>query len=448
MNFFEASKFSGEIITPNDYNCDRQIWNSSIQKFPSAILYCDSENDVSLAMKYVHENECEFRVRGGGHNYEGFCIEDNELLIDISHLKEIKISYVDNTITVGGGVTNGEIYNYLGKLGYPFPGGTCPTVGLAGYSLGGGWGLSCRLFGLGCDNLVEIKMIDYKGEIVKSNRHLNEDLFWAIRGGGGGNFGIITSLTFRLPPQLSKVTLIDISFKKTSIELLCDIMNEFQCLYENLDRRVNMRCSFRNIIDEGLSCYIFGLFYGAPEELEEILSPLISLDGADITFEYCSFLKAIKKIGSIYNDSEMFKSTGTFANRLYTPEEIYALLSPLEMPPLGSTFAAITLYGLGGAVSDISSCDTAFYYRNSSFIIGIQSVWENPIYATINRAWVSYNLNYLKDITNGFYINFPYYYLDDYEKEYYGENVDKLKEIKSKYDPLNLFSFQESIKPN
>lgn len=440
--------FNGEIVTPNDveYEKDRQVWNRAIQKYPAAILYCASKEDVISALKFCVINNIDFRIRSGGHNYEGYSIGDDVIVIDVSRMKKVNINELDNTVKIEAGVQNSELYEYLGARGYPFPGGTCPTVGVVGYTLGGGWGLSSRLFGLGSDNAVEFELVDYKGNLITANRDCNRDLFWALRGCGGGNFGIVTSITFRLPPKLNKVTLFTIYYQKTSLLEQADIMDVFQNLYETLDRRVNMRTSFYNSEEEGIASFIIGLFYGEVEELKEILEPLLVLPKADSYFEYTTFLNAIQKVGEIYPDSEKFKSTGRFANRLYSKYELLKLASSIQKRAIGSVFAAITFYGLGGAVKDTGKYETAFYYRDSNYIIGVQSVWEDPIYAEESKAWVENRLNFIETITKGSYVNFPYSPLMNYEKQYYGGNLCRLRCINEKYDPLNIFNYPQGIK--
>lgn len=439
--------FNGEIVKPNDieYAEDRQVWNRAIQKYPIAIFYCTSKEDVVSVLKFCIRKNIKFRIRSGGHNYEGYSIGNKLIVIDVSRMKKIAINEFENTVKVQSGVQNNEIYEYLGTRGYPFPGGTCPTVGLAGYTIGGGWGLSCRLFGLGLDNVIEFEIVNYRGKVIIANKDCNSDLFWALRGSGGGNFGIVTSLTFKLPPKLNKVTLFTIYYPKTTALEQANIMNVFQELYQTLDRRVNMRASFYNSKDEGVAAFIIGLFYGDVEELKKILEPLLVLQKAESDFEYTTFLNAIKKIEAIYPESEKFKSTGRFSDRIYSRCELLKLASSIQEKPKGSSYVAITFYGLGGAVKDKGNNETAFYYRNSNYIIGIQSVWEESIYAEINRVWVSTRLNYIKTITEGSFVNFPYSPLINYEKEYYGGNVCRLRCVKEKYDPFNIFRYPQSI---
>ena len=448
MELFKDLCFNGEIVTPNDaeYQGDRQMWNRSIQKCPIAILYCTDKKDVICALKFCVTKNIDFRIRSGGHNYEGYSTGNDLIVIDVSRMKKISINEFNNTVKIEAGVQNSEIYEYLGERGYPFPGGTCPTVAVVGYTLGGGWGMSSRIFGVGIDSVVEFEMVDYKGKVIIANRDCNSDLFWALRGAGGGNFGIITSLTFRLPPKLNKATFFTIYYPDTTTIEQAKIMDIFQKLYQTLDRRVNMRASFYNAESEGLAVFFIGLFYGEVEELREILKPLLVIPNAEVEFEYTSFLNAIKIIGSIYSNGEKFKTEGKFEDRLYSKSELVKLAASIKEKPAGSVYAAVTFYGLGGAVKDKGKYETAFYYRDSNYIISIQSVWEDSAYAKENKKWVASRLNYLEKITKGSYVNFPYSPLKNYEEKYYGGNLDRLKRVKEKYDPFDVFNYPQSIK--
>lgn len=439
--------FKGEIITPNDssYEEDRQEWNRAIQKYPVAIFYCVCKEDVISAVKFCTMRNYKFRIRCGGHNYEGFSTGDRVIVIDVSRLKKIDIDYEKNTVKIEAGVKNRELYEFLAEKGYPFPGGTCPTVGVVGYTLGGGWGLSSRLFGLGLDNLTQAEIVDYRGKALIANRDCNSDLFWALRGAGGGNFGVVTSLIFNLPPKFNKVTLFTIYYAGLGAEEQAIIMNEFQLIMKTLDRRMNIRASFYNSKEEGVAAYLSGLFYGTSKEAEEILQPLLQLPKAQGSFQYLSFIDAIRQVMASYPDSEMFKSTGCFATRIYTIEELLQLTKGLQKVAEGSVFAAVTFYGLGGAVKDTRKEETAFYYRNADYIMGIQSVWEEPEYEDINKRWVASRLRYMKTLTEGFYINFPYSPLSCYGREYYGGNYCSLLNVNKKYDPFNVFKFPQSI---
>ncbi|MDR3594995.1 FAD-dependent oxidoreductase [Clostridium sp.] len=438
-----------EIITPNSdkYEQARQEWNRSIQKYPCAIVYCESYKDVSTAIRFACKNNIPLRIRSGGHNYEGYSIANKALIIDVSKLNKIQINYDENTVTIQGGVNNSQLYNFISSKGYPFPGGACPTVGVSGYALGGGWGYSCRYLGLGCDSLVEIKLINYKGNLITADEYVNSDLFWACRGAGGGNFGVIVSMTFKLPPKVGKVTLFEIHCSNESKAIQIEFLNTWQKWIITADPRINMNGGLYNTKSDGKYIHCRGLFYGTPDELQSILKPFKSIKGVDISAEYLSFLAAINKIGSSYPPFEYFKSTGRFVYKCYTLNEIEDIVDIVNQErPAGSILTSANIYGLGGKVSEVNKFDTAFYYRKARYILSIQSVWESNEYKPENVEWVNKNFNYIYSITNGSYINFPFFPLPSYEHDYYGQNVNALQCIKCKYDPYNVFMFQQGIK--
>ncbi len=440
--------FSGQVITPDDprYEYARQEWNRSIQKYPLAIAYCENNNDVSCAINWATTHDVDIRIRSRGHNYEGFSVGNKVLVIDVSPMNQIQINHYDKTVKVEGGVKNAELYNCVSGEGYPFPGGTCPTVGVAPYTLGGGWGLSDRYFGLGCDSLIELELIDYTGRLIVANSRKNSDLFWACRGGGGGNFGVVVSLTFKLPNKVDRVSLLRVYYEDTPREIQLEFLKVWQKWIHISDDRINLKSSLYNSAEDGIGILVIGIFYGYPEEAKEILEPFYNIEGAQVEIEYMTFLEAITEIEQTYPPYEKFKDTGRFVQRTYSDYELGRIIESINKPrPRGSIYTAISLYGLGGKVSDVNKYDTAFYYRNSRYILGIQSVWEDNSFKAINTRWVEDNFRYIYAITRGSYVNFPYSELWDYEEDYYGENKYRLKQIKRKYDPYNIFNFPQSI---
>ncbi|TQI66423.1 FAD-binding oxidoreductase [Clostridium sp. KNHs216] len=447
MNDRYFSGLTGEVVTSQDpeYQKDRQEWNRAIQKYPLIIVYCYHKLDVSNAVLWSEQHCVPLRIRSGGHNYEGYSTGNSVLIIDVSRMKAISIH--ENTVTVEGGVSNRELYEYVSSKGYPFPGGTCPTVGLSGYALGGGWGLSCRRFGLGCDSLVELELVDYKGKILTASSECNPDLFWACRGGGGGSFGVIVSMTFRLPPKISRVTFVEVYYQNTVEERRAQFLTTWQRWLAQADERITLIASIYHSQEEGYAIYLRGIFYGASQEARIIMEPFTDLEENEASMEEMSFWEAVTIIGNSYPSSQMFKSTGRFVIRPFNESEVYRVTSLLEEVPQGSVYSALTLYALGGKVKEKSSRETAFFYRDAGYIIGIQSVWTNPAYEHSNVDWVNRQFRYLKSVTEGSYVNFPYSGLRDYLDAYYGLNAGRLREIKDQYDPDNIFQFPQSIIP-
>ena len=212
-----------------------------------------------------------------------------------------------------------------------------------------------------------------------------------------------------------------------------------------LDPRITMNISMYNSPQDGLGIFGRGLFYGSAEEAAAVLNPF-ERDGAVLSYEELSFYQAMEKIQSSYPDSEKFQSTGRFVQRMYGAKERMQIAGLIAKQAEGSVYAAVTVYALGGKIREVSPVSTAYFYRDASYIMGIQSVWEDDRYGEINRQWLYPRFQYIKGLTEGSYVNFPYNRLPDYEEEYYGENVCRLRQTESRYDPLHVFSFPQAIR--
>ncbi len=439
---------TGHIFIPANpnYNEARQGYNRAIQQYPLVIDYCSNKRDVANAVNWSRKFNVPLRIRSGGHNYEGYSNGNCTLVIDVSRMNRISLDAYANLLTVEGGVTNRQVYEFVSSRGYPFPGGTCPTVGVSGYVTGGGWGLSCRYLGLGCDSLEEIELVNFKGHFVKANRHYNEDLFWACRGAGGGNFGIIVSMKFRLPPKVEKVTLIEIDYLHEAPEEQETFLKTWQKWLAGADSRITLISRIYNSVDDGLAMLARGIFYGKPNEAKQLLKPFLTFAKVDYSFEYMTFLEAVTIIGSNYPPFEKFQSASRFVMKDFSEGDISKLVGLIRKRPRGSVFAGLSMYTLGGRVREIGLDKTAFFYRNANYIIWLETTWEEDKFAEANKSWVRRQFPTLESVTTGSYVNFPYNHLPNYLKEYYGSHVDFLKEIKKKYDPLNVFTFPQGIR--
>lgn len=445
---YDYSKLTGKVVTKDTftYEEDRLAWNRAIEKFPLAIVYCINEEEISNAIVWARNYSLDIRIRSGRHHYEGYSTGNDVVVIDISKMNNIIVDEDKKIVKIQGGVRNREIYEALGALGYPFPGGGCPTVGVAGLALGGGWGYSSRLFGLTADSMSEVKMIDYSGRAVTASEYTNEDLFWAFRGAGGGNFGVISTMTFKLPEKIKMVTLIEIDYIRTEAQEMIKIFEIWIDFFKDLDRRINLKMGIYNSKDKGKGIKITGLFYGRKEEADEILFPFRNVFKNGIfDLDYMTALEAYRIIQDSHPPYEKYKSSGRFVYNNFDRNTIEEIIKLVDVRADGATYTAVSLYGLGGAVMDKDKEETAFYYRDANFIMGLQSVWEDSKFASPNIEWVKAKLEYIKLITAGAYVNFPSAELENYEKEYFGSNADKLKLIKRKYDPFNVFYFTQGI---
>lgn len=438
-----------KIILPYcpDYHKKRQIFNRSIQKYPCAIIYCEEEEEVKEAVRRAAEQNLIIRVRSGGHNYEGYCTGNQKLVIDTSRLKKIEICRRSHTVRIGSGVTNEELYSFLSLYGYPFAGGTCPTVAAVGLTQGGGWGHSSRMFGLTCDLLTEAELVDPQGELIAADERSHPDLFWALRGGGGGNFGVITSLTYRLLPKFNRVTYVEINYSQISRQTALRFFLAWQKWVREDEIRFTPNSRIFHSAEAGMGIFLRGFFYGTEEEAVRSVQPFLSICKAKAVFRSVTFLEATKIDAAVYPSSETFHFAGRFVRGCYTYAQIDSLLSLIERLASGSIYASVALYALGGAVRETAPWETSFYYRDADYIMGLETVWRNPPAKPDNLAWLKANYGCLHDLTIGSYINFPYLCTNEYMDAYYGKNSQRLKCIKKAYDPCNRFRFPQSIDP-
>lgn len=440
MSTLNCQELTGKVIFPCDaaYNRARQEYNEAINKYPLAICYCLTIQDIVNALLWSEKQGVQVRIRSGGHNYEGYSVGTDKLVIDTSFMNGIKINSEEDTVEVQAGTRLMHLYKTLYNSGYTFPGGTCPSVGISGLVLGGGIGLSTRYLGLTTDSLIEAKMVDANGQLLTANNCCNEKLFWALRGAGGGNYGVVTSYKFHLS-KINKITLFRLRWDNKSARL--EFLRVWQEWLRNLDPRIS---AFGRIYKPGPR--LFGFFYGYPEEARQILEPFLNIPGIIFeNIEYVDFIDAVKVIGAIYPKREAFKATGRFIERQLSHCELENVINIIEAAPT-EVNSFIGLYSLGGAVRTVKTDCTAFFYRQADYIMGISSSWDSEATAPAHKEWVAEGFRYIYTISVGSYVNFPYNNLPHYECAYYGEHLRELRNIKREYDPHNVFEFPQSIK--
>ncbi|HWR43944.1 FAD-binding oxidoreductase [Sporomusa sp.] len=433
---------TGKIVVPGDpeYEQARQEYNIAINKYPSIIVYCFDSRDVANAILWSREQGIELRVRSGGHDYEGYSTGTCKLVIDTSPLNKMQVNTCEDTVAVQAGARLLPLYEYLYKYGFTFPGGTCPTVAISGLVLGGGIGLSTRYLGLTADSLLKATMIDFEGRQLTADNDCNSELFWALKGAGGGNFGVVTEYEFQLKKKVDKITLIQLRWDDNKAARK-KFLQVWQDWLPHLDRRLSL---FGGIYK--LGAWVNAFFYGTWEEARQLLQPLLDIPG--LTFEnikYIPFIDAVKRIAAIYPKREAFQVAGRFVQRHFSQEELEGLIDIIDIAPSVQN-SSIRVYSLGGAVRDIEADETAFAYRQANYIIAVASSWEKKNEAGPHREWVLAGFDYIYPITRGSYINFPYSETPNYQQEYYGRNLRRLQDVKKAYDPCNIFRFPQSIK--
>lgn len=443
----EKTKLTGRVVTPEDaeYEQARINNNLSIPKFPRIIVFCQDTKDVLNALKWVREHHIPFRIRSGRHSYENFSLVDGGLIIDISEMSKIKVNRDTMTAKIEAGANLGQVYNKLWEYGATIPGGTESSVGLVGLTLGGGIGMLTRLFGLTCDNLLEIEMVRADGhkdaELIKANKNHNSDLFWACCGGGGGNFGIVTSFTFKIHP-ISKVSIFSVTWGWDDFEAA---FNAWQNWAPKTDERLTSEIELKSKAANQIIAQ--GEFVGPSSRLKQLLQPLTKAGSpTSIMVKEVPYIEAVRFFDDPSgNKPALRKRSGSFVNTLFPRKAILTMKQFLANAP--NENSGIWHQSLGGAAGRVAPNETAFYYRDAIIAQEYLATWKDPAEERQNIRWIEELRNALSPFTTGDYVNWPDRLIRNWPTAYYGENFNRLREVKTAYDPFNVFKFPQSIPP-
>ena len=443
----KKAKLTGRIVRPGDPDYDEARTNNnlSLPKFPSKIVFCEKTKDVINALRWVRENNEDFRLRSGRHSYENYSLVNHGLIIDVSEMNDITITE-EGTARIEAGANLRKVYRTLWEHGMTIPGGTESSVGLVGLTLGGGIGMLSRSFGLTCDQLLEIEMVAASGqqgaELIRANRQTNSDLFWASCGGGGGNFGIVTSLTFKLQ-AIADVTLFAIVWEWNDFEIAFDAWQKWAPF---TDERITSQIELKS--KEVGEIVVQGIFVGPSSELKKLLRPLRkSGSPTEVWLKEVPYIKAVRFFDVPSGNQPAFrKRSGSFIEKPFPHVAIMRMKQYLENAP--NNKASIWQQSLRGAVGQIASDRTAFYYRNALIAQEYITTWDDVKDEKQNVQWVEELRRMLSPFTMGDYVNFPDQSIENWPTAYYGRNFRRLREVKTKYDPYNVFRFQQSIPTN
>lgn len=457
MNIEELqATFRGRLIQQEDPDYDeaRKVWNGYIDKHPALIAQCSGTADVIDAVKFARKNDIEISVRGGGHNVAGSALCEDGFVIDLSEMRGIHVDASQKLARVQGGATWGDLDRETQVFGLAAPGGVVSTTGVAGLTLGGGLGWLRKKYGLSCDNLHSVEIVTADGKLLTASNTENQDLFWAIRG-GGGNFGIVTSFVFHLHEVGPTVMMCAIMYPIEIAEKVLSTWKEFMISSPD---EISSQALFWAIPDiddfpedaRGKHVIaITAMYAGDPDEgekafqeLREIDSPVIDLSGKiPYTAAQTMFDPFFPKHERYY----YFKSQDLVSLNKETRD---FLIEGAKNRPVASMLLAIWHYG--GKMNRVGSNDTAFASRNTRFLFSVDAIWDDPTDSEEVISWSREFLNKAKHFAgDGMYVNFAGFGEEGEElvQTAYGDNYDRLSKIKTEYDPDNFFHYNQNIKP-
>ena len=444
MSHCKKPELTGRIVLPGEpqYNTARQEFNTFFNRFPLVIVFAQETQDVINAVRWARYHDVPIRMRSGRHNYEGLSVVDAGIVIDVSEMNRVEVDHKHGTATVQTGIRDFALAEALGSEGLAVPNGLCASTGIAGFTLGGGQSILSRPYGLIIDNLLELEMVDANGRVLHANADRHADLFWASRGGGGGNFGICTSFRFRTH-RIDTVAYANINWDLRDLEPVLRTWQDYTA--PGADERLTPILT----IASGLESLLLmqGVFLGSAKELRRLLQPLLRAGSPQkVTIEKIPWLEAVARIAVTQPDSpEPFKSVGPFVNKLLPDEGIATIRRFINNPPTSSV--SVFFHGLGGAVAKVPSEATAYFYRQALSNMSIFATWSTSDGAAPGIRWVEEFRRAMRPFTKGVYVNTPDLSIKDWPKAYYGSNFDRLTRVKAKYDPENVFKFPQSIPP-
>jgi len=453
LDRFEAA-FHGDVIRPDDdaYDDARTVWNGMIDRRPAVIARCTGVADVIDAVGLARETAWPVSIRGGGHNVSGTAVCDDGLVIDCSEMTAVSVDPERRTAWVEAGARWADVDHETQAFGLATPGGVVSDTGVAGLTLGGGLGHLRRQYGLSCDNLRSVDVVTADGEFVTASADEHSDLFWGLRGGGGGAaFGVVTAFEFDCHPVGPAVATCLVFYPGDRVQ---DCLRQYREFAATAPDAVSTLTStgvmydpdlFPAAVADDCKFAVMGCYAGPPEAGERALAPLREL--ADPIVDH----SAVRP----YTDFQRLLDEDYPEGRRYYWKSLYLDGLPAsaidriaywaEAAP--SPLSTVDVWHLGGAIERVDAAESAFAGRHAPFLLGVEANWEDPAADDDNVAWVRDCLDDLRQFSDGAtYLNFPGFFEDEetMRRTTFGAAYERLVEVAETYDPTGVFGRQEN----
>jgi FAD/FMN-containing dehydrogenase len=441
-----SRQVSGSVIGPGDaaYDAARAVHNGLIDRRPAVIVRCRTTNDVVAALAFARRAGLEVSIRGGGHNVAGRAVTDGGVMIDLAEMKDIAVDPDRGTATAGGGVVWGELNEAAAAHGLAVTGGAVSGTGIAGYTLGGGLGWLMGKYGLAADNLLAVELVTAEGDILHVDAVSHRDLFWALRG-GGGNFGVVTSFTYRL----HRVETVVGGLIAHPIEAAPDLLRFYRDAIADCSDDLTVYAGLVHAPDgSGAKLSALVVFHaGEAEAAERELAPFrawgspLVVDVGPMPYPVMNTL-----LDPGFPDGSLNYWLSSFTRGL--PDGLIDIAVE-RFASVPSPMTSILFEHFHGAVTRVGPTETAVPHRDEAWNLLIPSVWTDPGDNDVNIAWGRETFAALRPyFGSGRWLN----YLgddqaDDAVRAAYGPNYNRLVEVKRRYDPDNVFHLNHNIAP-
>jgi FAD/FMN-containing dehydrogenase len=428
---------------------------------PSAVVQAASPGDVATTVRFVADNGITFAVRSGGHAYPGWSTSSG-LVLDVSGLRSVAVDTAQMQARIGAGCPLGTVYQALAAKGVGIPAGSCPTVGMGGLTQGGGIGLLTRAWGLTCDVVRSIEVVTADGVLRQVDANTDAELFWALRGGGGGSFGAVTAFTVAVRP----VSTVSTFYYDWPVAVAGQMIDAWQHWVSSGAGPVSSTCKLLTTVATGeINPMIAGAAPLSEADLAAQLAPLLAQlpQPSSVSLHAHSYADAmLLEAGCSGETTEQclaasmtpqartpFAATSSIVDNLMPAAAIQAAVdrahAATTVPGLGG--AGISFDSLGGAVSDLALDANAFGHRGALATVQYTATWSNGGPAAPFDAFVRASRAAMGQwLGNGAYVNYADASIDDYASAYWGSHVGPLQQAKRAYDPSDLFTFPQSVR--
>jgi FAD/FMN-containing dehydrogenase len=458
-------KLTGSVIRPGNsqYENIHPVFNSRFDAIkPAAVVRCANAQDVQQALAFAKTNNYALVPRSGGHGYAGYSTSDGGMVLDLGQMDSISVG--DGIAIVGAGAKLVDVYDQLTAKGVAIPAGSCPSVGIGGLTLGGGIGIVDRVYGLTCDNLLSAEVVLADGSIITCDANHHADLFWALRGGGGGNFGVVTQFTFKTHTT-SDITTLEAYFDFADF---VKVMSAWQAWPDTLPNNIwAQMIPGWSSASTPPSLYLRAFCIGSQAEMENHWQTLLAAAGVSPLFKTLSTNSyRATMLGGCANNPDSchvqgydpagrtqrnaFAASSDFFHEPINNAGLLVLKQAIADSQAAGNFGMMIMDLMRGAIDELAPDETAFIHRGALFSVEYYTYFATgTANATVDKAqaWVNNFRQTMKPWSSGgAYVNYIDPLIEDWSYAYYGANYPRLQQVKATYDPQGLFKIPQGVK--
>jgi len=445
----------GTLAVPGDaaYKADETKWNPAFDDPPALIAFCEVEADVRYCLAFARKHALAFTCRAGGHSTAGYCLVDGGLVIDVSRMDDVYVEPGSRRAVVGSGTSFHKLNAVLNDYDLHVPGGGCSDVCVGGYMQGGGYGFTSRMFGLNSDNVLEVRVMLADGTVIVANTAEHQDLFWAVRGGTGNNFGVLLTITYQLH-ELASVWVFGIRWEMEEAALaLHGLQKGF------MGGNESRKLGYQGVLaadEHGVQHFLArGMVNGDEKAGRAEIAGMLAIGNADLQvqgsgtyLEWNEGLLANIPPITPTRDGYALKEDkfSTYIGRVLEVDEWSRVIDYFKTSPDPGNAVGMEIYG--GAINAYQRSASAFIHRDVHMDFFCDSFWFNPDNEERAKTWLRGFRDLMRELWNGHsYQNYPQRGEEDYRWMYWGEAFNSLLSVKKRYDPDDFFRYAQSVSP-